>query len=158
MKQSRKDDRIQAQMRPGVITRDGLLGDDIRALRDIIEADEAAVNRLGLSHAGIAARLRELRAAGARGLGDTVTVEGTFEISVDATRGRLPCPFGHPGLYPAEVVTVRNLKLHETVTFTRLNIHLIASHGFYEGVGSPYRLDPTTLARVLGCGVHQDPG
>ena len=149
MKQSRKDDLIQAQMRPGVITRDGLLGDDTRALRDIIEADEAAVNRLGLSHAVLAARLRELRAAGARGLGDPVVVDDTFEISVDSTRGRLPCPFGHPGLYPAEVVTVRNLKLHETVTFTRLNIHLIASHGFYEGVGSPYRLEPATLARVL---------
>ena len=90
--------------------------------------------------------------------GDPVVVDDTFEISVDSTRGRLPCPFGHPGLYPNEVVTVRNIQLDETLTFTRLNIHLIASHGFYEGVGSPYRLDPTTLARVLGCGVHQDPG
>jgi hypothetical protein len=152
MKQSRKDDLIQAQMRPGVITRDGLLGDDTRALRDIIEADEAAVNRLGLSHAVLAARMRELRAAGVRGLGDPVTLDGTFEIRVDAVRGRLPCPFRHPGLYPNELMTVRNLKLGETVIFTRLNIHLIASHGFYEGLGSPYRLDPATLARVLGCG------
>ncbi len=150
MKQSKKDDIIQEQMRPGAITRDGLLGEDRRKLRDVIEADDATVNRLGLSHARIAARLRELRDAGARGLGEPIRVDDRFEIRVDAARGKLPCPFGHPGLYGKEFIIVRNLSSGEQVTFTRLNIHLIEAHGFYEGIGSPYRQDPETLARVLG--------
>jgi len=150
MKQSKRDDIIQGQMRPGVLTRGGLLGGDRRKLRDIIEADDAAVRRLGLTHAAIAARMRELREAGARGLGEPIRVDDAWEIRVDSVRGRLPCPFGHPGLYAKEFVEVRNLRSGERATFTQLNIHLIETHGFYEGLDAPYRQDPETLARVLG--------
>jgi hypothetical protein len=149
MKQSHQDDMTQDRMRPGVITRDGLLGTDRRKLRDILDADDAAVRRLGLTHAALVARMRELRDAGARGLGEPVTVPGRFEVRVDSVRGGLPCPFPHEGLYGKEFVDVRNLRTGERVTFTELNIHLIEAHGFYEGVGSPFRQDPATLARVL---------
>ena len=64
MKQSRTDDIIEARMRPGAITRDGLLGADRRKLRDILDADDAAVRRLGLSHAAIAARMPHPRPVG----------------------------------------------------------------------------------------------
>ena len=149
MKQSKKDDNIQQQMQPGMITRDGMLGEDRRKLRDIIEADAADVGRLGLVHSQIASRMLELRNAGARGLGEPIRVNDTFEIRVDGVRGKLPCPFGHPGLYAKEFIIVRNLRSDEQVTYTRLNIHLIEAHGFYEGLGSSFRQDPATLARVL---------
>ncbi len=149
MKQSAKDDAIQEQMRPGVITRDGLLGRDPRKLRDILDADDAAVRRLGLTHAGIAARLRELRDAGARGLGQAVTVEGRFDVRVDSARGGLPCPFLHEGLYAKEFVEVHNLRTGERLVYSELSMHLIEAHGFYEGEGSPFRLEPAALARVL---------
>jgi hypothetical protein len=149
VKQSARDDIIQSQMRPGVITRDGLLGDDARKLCDILEADGAAVRRLGLSHAGIAARMRELRNAGARGLGEPLRVLDHFEVRVDSVRGKLPCPFLHQGMLPKEFVEVRNLRSGEQVTFAELNIHLIEAHGFYEGSGSRFRQEPETLARVL---------
>ncbi|HPB12006.1 MAG TPA: hypothetical protein PLT74_12145, partial [Kiritimatiellia bacterium] len=136
MKQSRQDDIIQDRMRPGVITRDGLLGSDRRSLRDILEADEAEVRRLGLSHAVIAARLRALRDAGAQGLGEPVTVFDHFEVRVDSVRGLLPCPFPHEGLCRKEFVDVRNLRSGERVTYTEMNIHMIEAHGFYEGTGS----------------------
>jgi hypothetical protein len=149
VKQSRQDDTIQDQMRPGIITHDGLLGTDRRKLRDILDADDAAVRRLGLTHAAVAARMRELRDAGAQGLGEPVTVLDHFEVRVDSVRGQLPCPFPHEGLCRKEFVDVRNLKTGERATFTELNIHLIEAHGFYEGAGSPFRQDPATLARVL---------
>jgi len=149
VKQSRQDDIIQDRMRPGVITRDGLLGSDRRSLRDILEADEAEVRRLGLSHAVIAARLRALRDAGAQGLGEPVTVFDHFEVRVDSVRGLLPCPFPHEGLCRKEFVDVRNLRSGERVTYTEMNIHMIEAHGFYEGTGSPFRQEPAALARVL---------
>ena len=149
MKQSARDDAIQNQMRPGHLTRDGMLGADRRKLCDIIEADDAAVRRLGLSHAAIAARMRELRDAGARGLGQAIRVLGHFEVRVDSVRGKLPCPFLHPGLFQKEFVEVRNERSGEQALFTELNIHLIQEHGFYEGLESPFRQDPATLARVL---------
>ena len=69
MKQTKILDDIQRQMRPGVITQAGFLGTDRRKLVDILAQDDAAVQRLGLTHARIAARMRELSDAGKKGLG-----------------------------------------------------------------------------------------
>ena len=150
MKQSVEYNIIQNNMRPGAITRDGMLGHDRRNLRDIIETDDAAVRRLGLTHISIAARMRELRDAGREGLGENVTVSGRFDVRVDSVRGKLPCPFRHEGLFDKEFVEILNRDTGARMTFSTLNIHMIEEHGFYEGLGSPFRLDPDLLASVLG--------
>ncbi len=149
MKQTADFDRVQAQMRPGVLTQPGFLGADARKLADILDADNAAVLRLGLTHRGIAARLAEFRAAGAGGLGTEIPVAPHFEVRVDGARGVLPCPFGHPGVFDKLFTVIRNRRLGDEVVCSDLQLHLIGEHGFYEGEGSPYRLDPKRLARVL---------
>ena len=152
MKQGPVLDLVQQRMRPGSITRDGLLGDDTRALGEILDDDQAEVQRLGLTHAQIAARLRELRDAGAAGLGLAAPAPPHFEVTVDGARGALPCPSGHPGMVGKATVIVRNTRLDEQVRCTDLSIHLIGEHGFYLGRGSSHRLDPDRLARVLQLG------
>jgi hypothetical protein len=149
MKQSATLARVQENMAPGVLTAAGFLGNDRRALAEILDDDAARVQRLGLTHADLAARMRALRRAGASGLGEAVDVAPHFEVRVDGVRGRLACPFGHKGLYAKVNITVRNTTLGEEVTYTDLAIHLIDAHGFYEGRKSLFRLDPETLARVL---------
>jgi hypothetical protein len=72
-----------------------------------------------------------------------------FEVRVESVRGGLPCPFGHAGLYPKLNVAVRNLAHGGELLFTELNIHLIEAHGFYEGRGAAFRVDPDVLAQVL---------
>jgi hypothetical protein len=84
-----------------------------------------------------------------RGLGDYISVEPHFEIRVDSVRGRLPCPFGDPGVFPKTNIFVRNIDKKMEITYTDMHIHLIGSHGFYEGKGSPFRLDPKDLVNVL---------
>jgi hypothetical protein len=42
-----------------------------------------------------------------------------------------------------------NKKLDKKVFFTDLQIHLIEKHGFYQGKGSSYRLEPAELAEIL---------
>jgi hypothetical protein len=149
MKQSVQVQKALEQMAPGVITRDGFLGDDHRPLADILLADEAAEKALGLGHEGIARRMQELRDAGMPGLGEFVAVAPHFEVRVDSVRGRLPCPFGDPGIFPKGSVTVRNRRTGREIIFTDLHIHLVRAHGFYEGRGSPFRLEPKDLAEVL---------
>jgi len=148
MKQTAQYDRAQAQMRPGVITRDGFLGADGRRLIDLLDEDDAAVHRLGVTHAAIAARMRALRAAGAAGLGSAVVVPPHFEVLVDSVRGRLRCPFSD-GLAPKTNIQVVNRALGREILFTDLGIHLIEAHGFYNGRGSPYRVDPGLLVEIL---------
>jgi hypothetical protein len=149
MKQSPELQKIQEAMRPGRLTKTGFLGSDSRPLADILAEDEATVTRLGLTHAAIATRMAYFREKGEAGLGLAVDVPPHFEVRVDGVRGRLPCPFAHPGLYPKIFCQVHNQKTGETVTYSDLQIHLIGDHGFYEGRGSPYRLEPETLVQVL---------
>ena len=149
MKQTPQMDRIQAAMRPGAITRDGFLGPDSRKLVDILDTDDATVRRLGLTHALIAQRMRQLTAAGEKGLGLPADVPPHFEVTVDSVRGKLPCPFGHQGIYPKTNIAVRNAVTGRQVAFTDLNIHMIEEHGFYEGIGAAFRCDPAELADVL---------
>ncbi len=136
-------------MRPGLITIDGFLAPDTRDLVQIIDEDDAAVKALGLTHARIAARMREMRQAGLRGLGDFIDVSPHYEIRTDTVRGKLRCPFEDPGLIPKCNTTVRNLELGREITFTDMNIHFIEKHGFYQGKGSSFRLEPADLAAVL---------
>jgi len=149
MKQTRILDMAQARMQPGVITLQGFLGHDTRRLIDILIADDAAVQRLGLTHACIAARMQELRDAGAKGLGEPIRVDPHFEVRVDSVRGKLPCPFGDIGLHQKTNTTVQNLETGNSISYTDLNIHMIREHGFYEGKGGTFREDPAHLAEVL---------
>jgi len=143
---------LEQTLRQANANREGFLGPDKRSLAAILRADDAAVRRRGLTHARIAQRLSVLRQAGWEGLGEPVSVPPHFEVCVDAARGKLSCPFGDPGSFAKVNTTVRNLKRGTEITFTDLNIHLIATHGFYEGRGAPFRLDPEQLIDMLEMG------
>ena len=149
MKQIPKYDEIQKNMAPGIITRDGFLGQDRRKLMDIIIEDDAEVKRLGLTHAQIAGRMKELSEAGMKGLGLAVKVETHFEIQVDSVRGKLPSPFQDNILIQKMNTRVKNTISGQEIIYTDLNIHMIEKHGFYEGKGSLFRTDPALLAEVL---------
>lgn len=149
MKQTVQLETIQHNMRPGKIIKDGFLGNDTRKLAEILESDDNRVKHMGLSHEAIGARMLEFREKGAKGLGNYVKVAPHFEVMVDSVRGKLPCPFGHPGLSQKAFAIVRNLKKGKEITYTDLGTHMITAHGFYQGKGSIYRLDPEDIVDVL---------
>ncbi len=149
MKQTPQMNEIQMQMQRGVITLEGFLGTDERNLSDILLSDDQLVNLHHFSHAGIAERMQHFRDAGMEGLGEFITIDGHFEVRVDSVRGTLPSPFGGPGMYAKVNTTVRNLSLGKEITYTDLHIHLVRDHGFYEGTGSRFRLEPIELATIL---------
>ncbi len=149
MKQSPLLQQIQEQMKPGVITLSGFLGTDTRNLVEILIDDEAAVRRLGRTHRRIADRMQYFRDCGYEGLGEFITVDGHFEVRVDSVRGKLPSPFGGAKLYRKVNSTVRNTAKGREITFTDLQIHFIRDHGFYEGKGSPFRIEPEEIIEIL---------
>lgn len=149
MKQSPQLQKAQENMAPGVITLDGFLGSDKRNLGDILVEDEATVRRLGMTHEHIAHAMQAMRDAGMRGLGELIAVAPHFEVRVDSVRGKLPCPFQHPGIFPKTNITVKNKEKNSEITYTDLHIHLVNEHGFYEGKGSTFRLDPQSLVEIL---------
>ena len=149
MKQKPDFKEIQDLMAPGKLTIDGFLGGDNRSLVDILAADDLVVRSRGFDHKTIAARLTQFMNEGRKGLGNPVKFRGDFIITVDESRGVVPCPFRHGYLASKVNVRIEDVVLGETLVYSDLSIHLIAAHGFYQGKGSQYRLDPEKVLRVL---------
>ncbi|MFA5044246.1 MAG: hypothetical protein WC381_02705 [Kiritimatiellia bacterium] len=150
--QKKSMDALERTLRQASAAGAGFLGQDERRLAVILRADGGAVRRRGLTNARIARRLLALRQAGWEGLGEPVSAPPHCEVCVDAARGTLPCPFGDRGSFAKVNTTVRNLASGQKITFSDLNIHLIAAHGFYEGRGAQFRLDPEQLMDTLEMG------
>jgi len=149
MKQPPREKEIQDRMQPGRLTLHGMLGNDHRTLSEIIEADLSVVNRLGVTHADIAERMRDLAFAGRAGFGTPVIVDDIYEVAVREDRGVLPCPFDHPGRYPKSTVYLKNLETGKELHWTALGAHMIEAHGFYAGHGARFRIDPARAVKIL---------
>jgi hypothetical protein len=149
VKQSPKLDKVERSMRPMCLCQWGFLGYDRRKLIEILTDDQGTVNSLRLSHEIIAQRLRALTDRARHGLGDPVVVDEKYDVEVCEVRGSIPCPWGHPGLYRKTHVKLEKIETGESLVWSDLGIHLIEEHGFYQGRGCPYRLEPADIKRIL---------
>jgi hypothetical protein len=149
MKQTPKEQKITARMQPGVITLSGFLGSDERHYHEIIEEDEKVLAASNITPEEIAERLAYFTKLSFDSFQGPVLIDDIFEVETEVTRGKLPCPFSHPGIYRKTVTTLTNLKTGVTITWSGLNIHLIGIHHFFEGKGSAFRLEPEILVKNL---------
>jgi|WetSurMetagenome_2_1015567.scaffolds.fasta_scaffold244285_2 hypothetical protein len=143
-------DNLRANLLPGAISAGGFLGADPRSLAEIIAADAQTVANCGTSDVAIAARLRQLTAAGEAGLGRPVLVDGHLEVTVSDTRGLIACPFADGRGEHKRLTSVVDCRTGRSLGWSDLNIHLIECHGFYEGKGAAFRVEPLALAEILG--------
>lgn len=150
MKQSPQLELIQANMLPGALSAQGFLGEDSRNLADIILSDGKALERMGITRETLAGKMQAMTDTGTRGLGRPVPADERFEIEVEDYKGDIPCPFKDNAKAKKRQTLVRRLDTGAVMRWTDLNIHMIREHGFFEGTGSPYRLDPAELAGFLG--------
>lgn len=147
--QSPKLDAAENRMRPCPSFRHGFMGRESRKLIEILNEDQKTVKALGLSDELIAHKLRTLTEKAYKGLGRPVIAFNKYEVVAEAARGQIPCPWGHPGLYNKTRIRLRKIATDETLVWSDLSIHLIEVHGFYQGRGSPYRLDPCMAKKIL---------
>lgn len=142
MKENPIDSKVRQDMR------ESFLGSDTRTIAQIVESDEAELRAAGLSADQLARAMRDLTAKGLEILGNDVPADG-YKVRVEEYMGQIGCPFKH---------AVREAKRNTTavdpqgrvMTWTDMSIHLIESHGFFQGEGSDYRLEPLELAAFLG--------
>lgn len=140
---------VREAMQPGRLTRDGMLGTDQRAAVEIIATDAAALERLGVSREALARRMREVSEFARSRLGDPALFEGRLVVQAVEDRGSMPCPFQHPGRYGKCIVTVRDTATGERLMWSSLGEHMIESHGFFQGAGSAFRVEPEAAVRLL---------
>ena len=144
--------KAQSNMQAGVITADGFLGDDTRPLVDIIEHDEETMKQLGLEFEVLVQKMKYLLDEGRKGLGEPVTIDGLWIVRTDEARGHLPSPF-EDGIFRkvnAEVELLENgVATGKKMLYTDLSLHLIEKYHFFEGKGSPFRIEPTLAKEIL---------
>jgi len=148
MKNTQAEKDAYEQMKPGAITAQGFLGNDERSLADIVEADTEAWRRAGTDPDSVAEFLERLRDLGQKGLGEPTGVDGRWVVTAGDARGLLPCPF-HDGAYHKNSVEVLDEKTGSSIVYSDLSIHLVRAHHFCQGLGSPFRLDPKTVALMM---------
>jgi len=136
------------RMAPGVLTRDGFLGNDARIYVDIIENDRAVMKREGIDEPALIAQLRVICDTAMRHLGVPIRV-GRVTATYHEAMGRVPCPFGGCGTLPKGEIEISD-ENGEKILMSPLSVHMAEKHGFLGGIGNRYRLDPEILARMLG--------
>ena len=149
MKENPHIRHIVERMATGVLSRDGFLGTDFRPLEEILEADGAAVTRLGSSHQELGRELEKVFLAARAALGTKVLVGDSFNAVHKEAMGRIPCPWGHCGTFAKGHVELVDIQSGLRIMFTALSVHMIAAHGFYQGRGSRYRLEPNEVYQLF---------
>ncbi len=122
---------------------------EIRTLRQLLDDDRALVYGLDLDLDSITRLLEKLYLEGSKGFGDQVLVEGKYHVSVREDRGKIPCPWGDRFFSPKATVFAENMRNGRKIKYSVLGLHMIRRHGFFQGVGSPFRIDPADLKDFL---------
>lgn len=149
MKKSPQTRKLEHILRSSKLVAGGFMSDDSRSFTEVIEADASQVSRLGYTMEQIAARMQEITDTAKTGLGNWVTVDDKLQAVAEEAKGSLICPWPHPGRYVKRVTTVELYDSGETIRWSDLNIHLIAEHGFFEGRGAAFRIEPEKLIKVI---------
>lgn len=144
-----KEHRLYEIMKASAFSKEGFLGCDTREIKGIISDDLKVLCKLCSSCSIIATKMMYLTELGEKGFGSSIKVNDDFKVIVDDYKGLIPCPFGDCYNSRKSITTAINTKTNEIYTWSYLNIHLIEVHDFFEGSGSPYRIDPIIIVKFL---------
>ncbi len=148
MKEHPKDQLLRPDMGPGRLVRDGFLGEDQRSLTEIIDTDAAQLAAAGVRPEEMADALERLTQRGLENPGAPVEA-GSFMVTVEEYLGLIGCPFKDGVRLAKRNTEACNRETGKALRWTDLSIHLIRAHGFFQGRGSPYRLEPVEVAAFL---------
>ena len=149
MKQSPEIQKLEETLRSSKLVAGGFLDPDPRGVMEIIDADNAEVSILGQSVDRLAARMLQITKAATKGLGTWVDIDEKRRAKVDEAKGFIICPWPHPARFAKRVTTLQRLDLDRQIFWSDLSIHLIAEHGFFEGKGAAFRLEPAELIKMI---------
>ena len=149
MKESPRNKKLEALLKSSKLVAGGFLGNDNRSVSEIIDADKNELSRLGFTNEQIASRMQEITNTAKTGLETWVKIDDNLEAKTDEARGFLPCPWPHAGRFVKRITIARLTSTSDTIQWSDLNIHLIGRHCFFQGKGSPFRIEPKKLIEMI---------
>jgi hypothetical protein len=149
---------LEKQMRPGAEGEEGstkgFLGPRESLLAVLAADNRYVVEERGLTHQELARHLHTLGAIGfwqkrRKEPEKEFTYHGRrFKVTVWISKGYQFSPF-RDGTKTDSEATVHNLSNGKKLHYSLLVPHMIERYGFYEGKGTPYRVDPRKALAVL---------
>ncbi len=149
---------LEEDMRPGaksdVGSRSGFLGPDEKLLEVLAMDNKTVVEEWGLTHQALA---RHLHAMGSIGYWQLkhkkdereFLYQGRrFKVKLNIALGTQLSPF-RDGTKSNANATVSNLDNGNKLTYGLLVPYMIERYGFYEGKGTPYKLEPAKALEVF---------
>lgn len=149
MKKTPQMRKLEEMLRASKFSAEGFMGNDERSLFEIINADAANIIKLGYTKEEIADRMAELSEIAEHGQGTWVKVNEYLSVRINDTRGQIPCPWAHGFRCSKAITTARRIHTETQIQWSYLNIHLIKEHGFFEGKGAKFRLEPDKLIKII---------
>ncbi len=149
MKLTPEEKILMDKMQKGILNTDGFLGSDDRHIHEIIEEDMHTIESLGYEKETIAERMLYFTNLSREAYDGFELFDDHYEIQQDIWRGRVICPFNHRGTFSKATITIKNKLNGIVIKWTPLNIHMISEHGFFEGKGSKYRIEPEELIKAI---------
>jgi hypothetical protein len=133
---------------PSQFSKDGYMGKDTRSLQQIEEEDKKALASIGLDNKKLVAKLRNLYILAERALGNPIDAGNGTTATFFEARGRIPSPFKDDGTFQKGEVELVNPTKSITLRITPLSLHLMEKYCFFQGKGSPYRVEPLLAAKL----------
>ena len=143
---------LYVRLGPSRISALGFLGQDPRDFEEIVADDARSLERLGVTRTQLVQSLNEVYERALAAGEDPVDVGQGVVAECLECRGRTPSPFPGEGTFPKHQVRMYRKDGPEALIITPLALHLIERHGFFQGVGSPYRIDPDKVVAMLDLG------
>ncbi|HMK03469.1 MAG TPA: hypothetical protein VK489_04730 [Ferruginibacter sp.] len=151
-------EELEIRMKPGAYSMKGFLGAGEK-LTEVIAHDSDTLNKLDLDREDLADGLEGLLNVAIESRKEELVI-GLFEIHLKKFRHYQKCPWsqeednrqctiGGPVQYGSLDWEIKNRKINLVVSGPGLIVHLIRDHHFFEGLASPYRVDPLQLAKLL---------
>lgn len=149
MKESPQSKKLDEMLRSSKLAAGGFMGNDSRNVSEIIDNDLAIVSQSDLTKEQLAARMHEITNKAISLLGNWAEIDDNLLAKVDEAKGSLVCPWPHSGRFAKRVTYVKSIETGETIQWSDLNIHFIEEHGFFEGKGSDFRIEPKELIKII---------
>ena len=148
MKRAPQETKVIQNLAPSKFSGVGFMGNDSRDVEEVISADARTLERLGTDSLSVAGKLQIIFDLASAELGDELKLSENLTVQYLACRGRIPSPFPGEGSFEKNMVLVQSDDKSIHFYITPLSIHLIKKHGFFQGRGSPFRIEPEIIAGI----------
>ena len=149
MKESPEIKKLEQMLRSSKLAAGGFMGNDKRSAYEVIEADTRQLEKLDITREQLAEKMKQITELTKPQLGNWIKIDEYLQAKSDDFKGMLVCPWPHAGRIQKRITTVKNVVNGQTIMWSDLNVHLIEEHGFFEGKGSGFRIEPETLFSVI---------